>query len=297
MNKKLLLLSAFIAMVLLTFIVGCSSGGGDSTEPPPQTATTTVILTAYTRRIPAANPPAVGFVRCDAASRNSIKNQDPKSIKFPDNSSYTLASTSGSVTANDYYVGNSATSLGSINDPLSETTLRQLNVDVQYVNALNGDYTFTLGSQSKTFQLPVENYMSQVSESDITLASGGPDLRVSGDTIYLNNQNTPGYRYFCRIYNGALETGGYERYWTSADVRNLDWTDPNSLSDFCLNKTVAPVNGTVSFVIPGGVLQQENNMQVIIWAFDTTAVTSDTSGSFKSFTWAISELKWLVNAN
>ena len=284
-----------LAMIVLLAAVfsGCTSGttNGSGTVT---TSGTNVLLWSITSRQPGQSPENYRFMRSSVASSSLISSADPRTLQFPDGSTYSYQATSGSVTANNYYIGNTNDNYGSIADPLSETGQRQLNLDLEYPETLNGDYKVTLDSLSKTFNYPLSNYMDYVSEGDVQFGSGNTTFQASGDAIILNNQNNSNYRYFCRIYNDLQSPGVYQNYWTSADVRNIVWTNPDSLSDFILNQTVAPIGGSVRFDVPGEVLNTDSGTIIVIWAFDTTAVDTDSDGNFKSFTFAVSELRWEV---
>jgi hypothetical protein len=290
--KKSFLTPAFVVLTALALViaVGCSSGSSNGGSGGDVTGNTLALLAAYTYNSPVSTSMRM---RADVASGDSLASTSPREIRFPDGSTYTYSRNSGSVNVDNYYVGTTPINLGAIADPFSETVQRQLNVDVEYAKELAGNYTVTLGNLSKSFSYPISGYMDPISLSDLSLGSGGTIFRISGDSIFISNQNNPNYRYFCRIYNNLVSTQQgdiYQNYWTSADVRTLDWRSAESLSEFILNKTTAPVAGTVRFDVPGGILTAEQAMLIRIWAFDTSAVGSNTTGSFKSFTWAFSEL-------
>jgi len=286
-----LVMSVAVLAIITAFVAGCTAGtteGGGGDTPTG----TNVLLWAITSRMPGNQPQDVRFMRSSVASSSTVSSANPRTIRFPDGRTFSYLVTSGGVSANNYFIGNSNVNYGFISDPLSETNQRQLNYDLEYPETLDGEYVVTLNSLSKSVEYPQGNYMGYISQGDVQFGSGQTTLQSTGDAVILLNQYNPNYRYFCRIYNSRLDHSVFDNYWTSADVRNISWTNSDSLSDFILNRTIAPIGGTVRFDIPGGVLAADSSSILTIWAFDTTAVEADGSGNFNSFTFAVSELRW-----
>lgn len=82
-----------------------------------------------------------------------------------------------------------------------------------------------------------------------------------------------------------------QNLWASADIREIDYVDTDAYADFLANDTKALVNGTVTFTIPGGILDTgADNVRVAIYAINTSTLNSDTTGEFKTLVVAFKEL-------
>lgn len=282
-----------VALLVAFGVYGCSSGGDSSTSGANVKA---VILGGCTLN---ENGTVSRFIQSFATSDEDITSTNPATLQYPDGSTtgYIRFQATG-ITANNYYFGDSNQNYGSIKDPFTEYTQRQLSTTyTNYNEPFNGVYTVKMGKKSKDIALTQSDYMPVINIADIETQAGAGKLRVgAGDTITIKNQVNTRYRYFCRIYDTELGNGVVDNYWTWADVRAFSWTDTNGMRDFFLYSTKSPQNDVVTFDIPGGILNAGNdNLAVVITVYDSSAILSDTGGDFDSLTYPTSEVVFYLS--
>lgn len=282
-----------LCFVVAAIVVGC----GTSTTDQASSATKSIVLRALTDRDTNSGTGVV-YIQGYGCSNSSISNIGTVSLTFPDDNTYNMQTNMGYIVGSHYYVGNSTTNLGEMRDPLSESTQRQFVTTAIVPNSdINGTYIGKMGDKTKDFSFLQTNFMPELSENDVTTQAGSGRLNVTtGDTITISNQNTSGYRYFCVIYNNLQESNTYDNIWASIDITDIDWVDTNSMSSFFKTLTTAPTGGSVSFIVPGGVMIPDANTLVLIFAVNSTTVNSDTSGDFRTLVYAESILRMVVQA-
>jgi hypothetical protein len=283
-----------LVLSLALFIASCSSGEGGDTPHNPELVEA-VYLGGHTLN---NRGNTSTFIYSTASSKRNIRNNSPRKITLPDSSEIQYTINTGAKAANKYYFGNSITNRGSIIDPFTETTRRQLFAYHPSSSVEPWIYTIAIGSQSKEVLLAQGSYLPALNINNVSTNPSTPNniLNVlAGDTITLSGQNNSGLRYLCRIYDTALNNDHtlYNAYWTSADIRNMDLTSVESIRDFVLYQTEIPVGDQVSFTIPGTILSTGNgfaNLLVIITGYDTSYMNADTDGDFQSLIFPQTEL-------
>jgi hypothetical protein len=269
-----------LAFVLITLISGCATGLFPLGGSGQQVKSAMLGITTFNNRGAISS-----YVYSAGASSDNIGEISPKTLKLPGGSSLDYSNVSGTViTCQNYYIGPSTTSLGEITDPLTETNQRQLYLQSNLTEPLNGIYTATFGSKTKEIDLAQTSYLPAINLSEVFTGAGYEHLNVTnGDFITLINQSNPNYRFLCRIYDTLGTNNQYQNYWTSTDIRGIDWTDSDSAGNFFKLDLQMPQGNQVVFSVPGGILNKgSQNLLVRITAYDTSGIVSDTSGSFST---------------
>lgn len=282
----IILILLFAAVVF--FISSCGGGTGSSEIVSSSSA---VLLGGYTLN---DGSTITKKIRSFAASNSDIQDLSTATLEYPNGSTTGYDDfVTGGITAENYYTGDTTVNYGQVSDPMTEYTQRQLYTDYEnYPETFNGTYKVKLGDSSKDITLNQQSYLSALHTDEISTNAGSGYLYVtSGDTITLSNQTNANFRYLCRIYQGEQSGSTVETYWTSTDVRGLSWIDTDNLADFFLYELQAAENNEVEFDVPGGIFTPgSEDLTVVISAYDTGNITSDTDGDFRSLTWPVSEI-------
>lgn len=285
MKKRTMGLLMMTVIIAAIVICGCSTSNNDG-----ESHTMSMIIWADSYSSSSANQNLlIGF----GCSDSDISGIGTKSVVIPEGTQLTMSAITGSYTAQNYYVGNSTANLGPIDDPHYDTAQRQYSTG-NYTQAtyLNGIYNGAMGDKAKNFTFNQSNFLSHLSATDVTTGTGGTSFDVvNGDTITVSNQNDSSLRYYCVIYNSFVDTYNVQNLWSSADIRKIDYVDTDAYANFLANDTVAPVNGTVTFTVPGGILDAgTDNLRVVVYAVNTSTLNSDTTGEFRTLVVAFKEL-------
>ena len=276
-----------MVMVIITTIIIC---GCSTTNDDGESHTMSMILWANSY---SSNSATQDLLIAFGCSDSNISGIGTKSVVIPDNTQLTMSQMSGSYTAQNYYIGNSTNNLGPIEDPHYDSAQRQYSTG-NYTQAtyLNGIYNGAMGDKAKNFTFNQSDFMTPLSSTDLATGTGGSIVDVvNGDTITLYNQNDSSLRYYCVIYNSFVDSYNVQNIWASADIRKIDYVDTDAYANFLANDTVAPVNGTVTFTIPGGILDAgTDNISVVVYAVNTTTLNSDTTGEFRTLVVAFKQL-------
>lgn len=285
MKKRTMGLLMMTVIIAAFIICGCSTTNDDG-----ETHNMSMILWANSYSSSSATQNLLIAFGC---SDSDISGIGTKSVVIPDDTQLTMSQMSGSYTAQNYYIGNSTANLGPIEDPYHESAQRQFSTgNYTQATSLNGVYNGAMGDKAKNFNFNQSSFMTPLSATDVATGTGGSVIDViNGDTITLYNQNDSSLRYYCVIYNGFTDNYNVQNMWSSADLRKIDYVDTDAYASFLANDTAAPVNGTVTFTIPGGILDTgTDNVTVVIYAVNTTTLNSDTTGDFKTLVVAFKEL-------
>lgn len=298
MKKVTIGLLLIMVLAATIFIVGCGSDSNDDGSSTPSVMS--MVLQAVTLRTTTGVPTTQQNIAAFGCSNYDLSSLDTHTMTMPDGSQFDLITMpSGSLIASHYYVGTSTIDLGEINDPFYETIQRQWYtgwIIPEDGTTLNGTYSGQLGDKSKDFVFNQVYFMDEINENDVTTQAGENILNVtSGDTITINNQTNSNLRYYCYIYDHAASTSALS-IWASGDIREIDWVSTDEFENFLETETVAPVNNTVTFTIPAGVLTTgTDTLNVNIVAVDTSTLNSDTSGSFRTMVEAESQLSIIMS--
>ncbi len=285
MKKRTMGLLMLTVIIAAFIICGCSTSNDDG-----ETHTMSMVLWANTL---SSNSTTQNLLTVFGCSDSDISGIGTKSVVIPDDTQLTMSKISGTYTAQNYYVGSSTNNLGPIDDPHFDTAQRQYSTgNYSQVTSLNGIYNGAMGEKAKNFTFNQTNFLSALSASDVATGTGGSSFDVvNGDTISIYNQNDSSLRYYCVIYNSFVDTYNVQNIWASADIRKIDYVDTDAYASFLTNDTVAPVNGTVTFSVPGGLLDAgTDNVSVVIYAINTSTLNSDTTGDFRTLVVAFKEL-------
>jgi hypothetical protein len=295
--KKLLKYGVyFLTVCLALFIGGCSTDEGGN-DPHHNRPVRTVFLGGHTYN----NKGTVStFLFSMAASNENIKYNSPRTLTLAETVTSYHVNTEN-VSANNYFFGNSILNHGVIHDPLKEKIKRQLYAVRTASSFSPGTYTVEIGSQTKEVIVNQQAFLPVLSASNVSTGPLWPDNHLNvtvGDTITLSGQTNPNLRYFCRIYDTALDSSHtlYTSYWTSKDVRNLNWLSAESVRTFLLNSTESPQSGKVTFTIPPLALNRgTGNLLVIITAYDTSMINIDTGGDFETLVFPQTQLDMIMS--
>ncbi|MCD4783962.1 MAG: hypothetical protein K8T10_09085 [Candidatus Eremiobacteraeota bacterium] len=292
MKKRSIVLIMLLSFVVAAIAIGC---GASSATNQASSATKSMVLRALTDRDSNSGTGAV-YLQGYGCSNSSISNIGTVSLTFPDDNTYDMQMNTGYIVGSHYYVGNSTTNLGEMRDPLTESTQRQFVTGAIIPNTdIDGTYAGKMGDKTKDFSFSQTSFMLELNENDVTTQAGTGRLNVTtGDTITLSNQNTSGYRYFCVVYNNFQGSNTYDNIWASIDITDIDWVNTDTMASFFQTQAKAPTNGSVSFIVPGGVMLPDTETLVLIFAVNSSTVDSDTSGSFRTLVYAESILRMVV---
>ncbi|MFP4498275.1 MAG: hypothetical protein ACLFQV_08700 [Vulcanimicrobiota bacterium] len=293
--KKSLLALMIITLLVVPFFSGCAAAAAMLLNNNDSSGRGNIILGSQTLNSDGNSSVLMYSYGADSSEFEGITEL---SLKFPNGETKNYASISGSVGSSNFYVGSSGENLGGITDPFYYTVNRPIYLACQdYPAPLNGTYTATIGNDNREIDYPATDYMAPISTNDISTGGGEGFLNVGGgDTIVIANQNNTDYRYLCRIYDTRTSENQVTNYWVSADVRDIKWTDPQTLADFFVNSTKGATNGEVQFTIPGGILLPgSQNLRVIINAYDVSNITAGTDGNIKYTILPTSEIRFYLS--
>jgi len=295
MKKKIIVTALTIIMLATIFLIsGCSTAlnaiMGNTTR-----VTAAILFSGVTLY---QDGVASQYVVGEAASQELISNANPAFIKFPDGTDYDFSPVTGGLEAQNYFFGQSPTNQGSIVDPMYETQYRQLRLKQAINEPISGKYTAGIEKSRIDIDVNQSDYLPSLVPDDISTTAGENMINVTaGDTITVNNQNNAYYRYLCRIYDTRISDTAVDNYWSSTDLRVINWTNVEDLEDFFIYNLDTPSNGKVTFRVPGGILNPgQSNLLLVISAYDTRTMNSDPGeGDLSSFTYGLSEIRLYYN--
>lgn len=274
------MLAAAVALLALLF-AGCSNEELDNENT--NTSNMSMVMIAYTDRTEDGS--TTNYISGFGCSSYDIGSIGDVEMTIPSGNSYDMSSLGGYILGRNYYVGTDTTDRGEIYDPTYNTGIIQYGTGAITLSSdeyLNGTYKGEMGSKSKDFVFEQTSYMSEISEDYVSTTSGGGIFNVtSGDTLTIRNCPDD-YRYYVVIYNISSDGSNVENIWASADITKISWVNVSNYVNFIENYAAAPVSGSVSFTIPGGILEPESSMGVRIYAVDPTNMNADTGGDFKT---------------
>lgn len=292
-NMKKMFAFGFLAVLAAAILIsGCGggSGGGGGWDDHHSYS---MILSANTERTGDWGETSY-FITAFGCSNSDMGSIGTKSLTVPNQGDFLMNRHMGYMRGTKYYVGSSSLNQGEVRDPFRESAQRQYStgrLTTPSGYSLSGTYSGRIGEMRKEFQFSQENYLPELRESQLHTGSGGFNLNVSeGDTITLTGLYDNSIGYFCVIYNNTIDSSNVETIWASSDIRSMDWIDTERFMDFVNTKTESSAGGSVTFVIPAGVLNPQQDLTAYIYAIDRSTMESDSSGDFQTLVYGGSSL-------